>query len=320
MQNDPQDPVTEDVDGLTAEERAELEADTASGGAPTGERAAAEEPAPTPTPEPTPDPEPKEDATAKALNTLAETQAQTAAALAEVTKNLERKPEPAPTPEPEAPKEPDWDAERKALKQKLEDGDLDDAAYETERELLLERKAEWKAEQRASALVTEHLQQAQQQAQEQRQADLDRQWDESMKAFMKVEANASLLADPTRVAAFNAVLSAVAQELPGSTYTQMLDEARDRTMKAFNITPPNAVDEKKVVDTKVAARKETAAPPDLSRAPAAGGDNDRGDNEFAELDDMDIDELENQLARMKPEDVERFLETAPGGLLDNPRG
>lgn len=320
MQNEPNEPVVDDADGLTEAERAELAADDASGGAPTGEAASVPAPAPAPEPEPAPAPEPTPDPRDAALTALAETQLQTAAALAKATENMERREQPAPTPEPETPKEPDWEAERKALKDKFDDGDLDDDEYERERELLMERRAEWRAEQKAAAMVSEHLEKAHQQAVQRHQEDLDRQWEQSMQAFMGVEANATLLADPTRVAAFNAVLAAVAQEQPDATYAQMLDEARDRTMKAFNMAPPAApADDKRKVAEALAARQPGATPPDLSRAPAAGFDNERG-GEFKDLDDLDIDELENRLARMPEADVDRFLETAPGGLLDNPRG
>jgi len=318
MQNDPQDPVVDDADGLTVEERAELTADEASGGAPTGAAAQAAPTAPAAPAEapPTVTPDPRD----AALTALAETQAQTAAALAKVTENLDRRqqPEPPATPEPEAPTEPDWDTERKALKQKYDDGDLDDDQFEQAREELLERRAEWRAEQRAAALVNQYREQDQAQAQQRQQEALDRQWESSMQAFMGVEANANLLADPTRVAAFNAVLASVAQEKPNASYSEMLDDARDRTMRAFNMTPPTIITDKQKIADALKNRQATQVPPDLSRAPAAGFDAERG-NEFGDLDDLDVDELENRLAHMKEEDVERFLETAPGGLLDNPR-
>lgn len=325
MQNDPTntpDPEIERDDGLTEAERAELEADAASGGAPTGEQPApgpaADQPPAAPAAaadEPdrgAPEPDPR-DAT---LAALAQTQAQTVQTLAAVAERLgggQEQPRPPAGEEPPQPTEPDWEAQKAELRQRLDDGDLDDDQYELERERLLEKRAEWIAEQRAAKLIEERLERQQKEA-------LDRQWDEAVRAFNAVEANAKFLQDPVRLAAFNAVLGSIAQERPDVGYSDMLTMARDRTMQAFNMTPPDTVDPKRAVAEAIAKRQPAQVPPDLSRAPAAGFDNERGTNEFDALDDMNIDQLENELAR-KPEDwVERFLESAPGGLLDNPRG
>jgi hypothetical protein len=322
-------------DGLTDAERAELAADTASGGAPTQAQAAdAQAAAAAEAAKPTEEQadaaaaaakETKPDPTAAALSALAESQERTAAVLADVAKAVAKDPPPAAAAA--APTEPDWDAQRRALKEKFDKGELDDSAYETEREKLIEQKAEWRAEQKASATVQAALKQQDELRARQQQEELDAQWNRSLREFMAVETNAAFLSDNTRTAAFNAVLTAVAGEMPGANYAQMLNEALLRTQKAFGVSPPpaaaaavKAADDRAAIEKAVAARAAQAGnvPPDLSRAPQAGADDGRG-NKFQDLDVLGVNDLENRLARMTPDQIEEFLESAPGGLRDNPR-
>lgn len=325
MQVNAQHDVDLENDELTEQERAELDADTASGGAPTETKEAEQPPA-------VEDPdaataariEAAEDATARAMASISETQAQTAAILADIA--AAKSPTAAPAavdPEtPAVPVEPDWDAERKALRAKYDEGELDDDAYEQERENLIERKAEWKADQRASQIVEQRLQ-AEANAQSQRwQEARDQEWDAALKSFMDDKANAPILTNSDRNDVLNVMLQKVSNENPTAPFDAMFAEAAARTRKLLNLPgaePDQGKQQQAAVAKAVAARQPTSAPPDMSRAPQAGMGNDRGD-EFADLDNMDVDDLENRLARMSEADVLRYLETAPGGLLDNPRG
>ncbi len=213
-------------------------------------------------------------------------------------------------------KEPDWDAEKKALKEKYDKNELDDDAYEEQREALLERKTEWKAERRATKLVDERVA-------KQRDADNDREWGRSLQKFNGDPDNAKLLEDPTRLATFGTVLQVVAKENPNGSYEDWLATAKERLIKAFGLSPNKETDAERTARIK----KETAErdakagkkPKDINKAPAAENVRD-GENKFADLDAMDISDLENTLARMKPDALDEYLTTAPGGLRDNPRG
>ena len=322
--NDPATPDTnDDADDFTAAERAELDADTAAGGAPTGEQPAAAAPAAAapaaadaPAAGAAADTAAQDDATARAFQQLAEHQAATSQALAEVTKRLNPDPAPAAEPTPEAPpQEPNWDAEKAALKQKFDDGDIDDDQYERERENLVERRAEW----RADARVREGFARMEQEQQQRAAQTLEKQWNDSLASFMADEGNASFLGDHTRAAAFNAVLATVAQEKPDVGYPAMLAAAMNRTRTAFGMAVPNPQADKDKIAEAVKNRQQTQTPPDLSRAPQAGAA-DMGEDKFAHLDGLDADALENALARMPESEIEDFLASAPGGLLDNPRG
>ena len=290
-----------DADGLTAAERAEVDAEAE-------QAAASKQPEPEPEPAKGPEPEPaKPDATAEALQSLAQQQARTADVLAAVASKV--LPEQKETPAA-APQEPDWASQRAALKTKHEAGEITDDEYEDAREALLEQKAEWKAEQRVEARF-----------QQQHQADQAASWDRSLNTFLARPANEKFLADPAHTAVFNMHLSAIWKESPGASYDGMLAEALKRTQTKFGVSQNMAQDPKVAIDKAVNERRAAAhnAPPDLSRAPQAGSASmDRGDK-FKSLDDLDIDSLEDRIARMPESELDEYLADAPGGLRDNPR-
>lgn len=286
-----------DEGGLTAAERAELTAAEAEASAP---------PAPSAAPPPPPEDEPiKPDATAEALQSLAQQQARTADVLAAVANKVlpEQQTQQQEQP-PEASTEPDWDAERREIKEKYERGDLDDDQFEAAREALFERKSEWRATETAKALL-----------EQQRKQEEDAAWDRSLNTFLTDE-NRKFLADVAATAVFNTYLSQVAQNSPGGSYDAMLAEAMRLTRARFGA--PQATDPKAAIQNAVDQRRATSAPPDLSRAPQAGVSSIEGDK-FRSLDELDIDSLEDRISRMPDAELDEFLATAPGGLLDNPR-
>lgn len=292
-----------DADGLTAAERAELDAEAAEAAKNTEQKQPAKAEL-----EPQSEPE-KHDATAEALQTLAQQQARTADVLAAVaSKVLPEQQQGAPKPEPA--KEPDWDALRAELRAKHSDGEMDDDEYEDAREALLEQRAEWKAEQRVEARF-----------QQQRQADQTASWDRSLNSFLGNPANEKFLADPAHTAVFNMNLSAICKESPGASYDTMLAEALARTQAKFGVAQDAAQGAKAAIDKAVAERRAAAqnVPPDLSRAPQAGSASMVRAEKFQSLDDLDIDSLEDRIARMSESELDEYLADAPGGLRDNPR-
>lgn len=293
-----------DVDGLTVAERAELDAEAAEATAPKQPEQAAAEPEIEPEPE-------KPDATAEALQSLAQQQARTADVLAAVANKVLPEQQPAAQQEPEPTKEPDWEAMRAELKAKHKNGDLEDDAYEDAREALIEQRAEWRATAAAEARIAQ-----------QRKQDSDSAWDRSLNAFLGRAENSSFLADSATTAVFNTYLSQVFGQNPGASYDALLSEAMKLTQERFGVaTKGQSQQAKDAIEKEVQKRRAEAGkvPPDLSRAPQAGTvATDRGDK-YQSLDDLDIDSLEDRLARMPDAEVDDYLATAPGGLLDNPR-
>jgi hypothetical protein len=320
---------------LTPAEQAELDADIASGGAATNSaaaappapanddaaaaasadadaQAAAKEPAPAAPVLAAAD-------NSEALARLAETQERTAAALDAVAQRLQPAPAAAEAA-PAAPTEPDWDKLKTDLRGRYDRNEIDDEEYEREREALLERKAEHRAEQRAADLVDRRLQEDAKQRAAQVEKDAEARWNSAVDAFSAQPLTQKLFEDDIRRATFQHVLNNVAAEKPTLSYAELLVEARNRTLKAFNMEPAPAKDPGKEIQAALAQRQEGARPaPDLSRAPNAGAGSE-GNDKFASLDSMDINSLEDHLARLPEHEIDRYLEDAPGGLRDNPRG
>lgn len=293
-------------DGLTDGERAEVNADAAG-------TTAATEAAPA-TPESDAEPEPATPETpdaalvgAKALTDAAGAVSKAAEALAAASTT--RAPE---TTAAQPAAERDFDAERKALKAQYDKGEIDEDRYESERERLLEERADA----RAAKTINDRLAAARQ---EQQQED----WSRTVNAFRRDPGNAKLYDDPVRQSTFTAQVHVVAAENPTGTYTEWLAGARDRTLAAFgllNATDPDA-EAKKAAAIEAERKKRDAAsgkpPTTLDRAPQAGTATPSGVD--AQLDNLPISDLEDTLARMPADKLEQYLATAPGGLRDNPR-
>lgn len=253
------------------------------------------------------------DESATALATAASAIARAADAMTAATTRKEE------VAKADPPKEPDWAAEKAKLKADYDANKLDDDQYDNAREALLERKSEWRTDARVEARLAEREVKQREDA-----AALDNQtWDAASKAFSQDAANADIIKDPAKTGALNGLLKAVAAEGKGLNYAQMFAEAKSRLLIAFGGSAGESDKDKAARIAKETKAREKAAgtkPKDLEAAPRAGDAVDRGASEFSELDDLDIDDLENTLAKMKPEKIAQFLEDAPGGTKDNPRG
>jgi hypothetical protein len=209
-----------------------------------------------------------------------------------------------------APAEPDWAAKKAELKAKYDAGEIDDDQYEAAREQLIEQKADYEVERKVDTLVSKRLAKAAEQ-------DAETRWNNALATFQANAENAKFVSDPVRAAAFNATLQVIGREMPNATYEQMLDAALNRTLEAFG--QKRAPDGKEKIEAAIAQRAgaKPPAPPNIGALPSAGVPGG-GDN-FAQLDSLPIDDLENTLARMPADKVDAFLASAKGGLLDNPR-
>lgn len=257
----------------------------------------------------------KDDSTA-ALTAAAASIAKAADAL---TATAARRDEAAPEKKVEPPKEPDWAAERAALKADYDANKIDDDEYENRRESLLERKAEWTADRRVDAKLAER----DTKDREDRQARDTQSWEGAVKRFTDDASNADIVGNPAKTGALNGLLKVVATEKPGLSYDEMFAEAKARVVSAFGGSASETEAQKTARIAKETKAREKAAgrpPTDLNNKPRAGEGAERGENKFADLDELEINDLENTLARLKDDKVEEYLSTAPGGLKDNPRG
>lgn len=305
-------------DGLTAGERAEVAADKAEGD--TAAAAKAAKIAGT-TDEKTDDAAaaeaakktdaPVDDAASKAaerFDRAADALTRTADAVSKLVPKAEDKP--AAQPE----KEPNWNAEREALKAKLTAGELDEDEYEAEREKLFDRKDEWR-DKKFEAIAAKAGETG---AVKVSEADQQRLWTQAVGRFEAVAENAKFLESPARKAAFKEMMNVLVSENPTQTYDEILAGALKRTQAEFGITPASEVDKDKLIKEQEAARKKAAGKggAGLDEIPSAGRDS-MADSPFKALDALDVDDLENTLARMKEPDRIKFLSEVPGGINDN---
>lgn len=218
----------------------------------------------------------------------------------------------------EANKAPDWDALKAELRQKRDAGELDEDEYEVENEKLADQRADWRG---AAAARTEHARIQQEEAARRQTAavaDQEAQWNTAYSAFEKDPGNAVILQDATRARAFNAELQAIGEANPSMSYADMLVLTRNNVLKAFSIQQSTAQRDADAIAAEQRRREREAGrvPTDLNGLPNAGQDVIIG-GKYAHLDGLDIDALENAIARMSEADQRAFLLDAPGS---NTRG
>lgn len=208
-----------------------------------------------------------------------------------------------------APPPRDYDAELTAIAKKFEDDD----DFTVEDRLAAERaivRAQAKAEAEAE-LATKLAEQSEQAAAAQASAE-DAKWAAAQAKFFADPGNAALVDGRIKTAGFVAAIEEAAAE--GITdYDQILIKAREK------ITGTPAVDTDKALREAAFNRTKEAnavAPSTLRDVPNTSNP---GDNPGAALDNLDISNLEDALAKMSDADRDRFLAGAPGGLQDNPR-
>lgn len=173
-----------------------------------------------------------------------------------------------------------------------------DAGIETAQETVTDLRTkvrEAEMFERANATATEQV--------------LKREWDRAVDRFMTGAANGESIdyrGKPALLAAFNTNLRTIAskQENADKDADWLLSEAHKATKSDLGITATR----KKVADTDPnAARRvdKSKIPPTLRSVPTAA-DVSTGDNEFAHLDKLSGEEQEKALARMTPDQQERW--------------
>lgn len=206
-----------------------------------------------------------------------------------------------PQQEPQAPR--DFEAAYAENQKRFDDGDIDaDAFQKTMRDLSREE---------AGFTARLEIFRERQQTQAQRtQADFNAAavaWETENKAFM---------ANPLYAQAMQQAIVAVDKQTPGLAPADLLAAAQKAAFEFTRYTPPApppAPDGKTAIARAQKARKPGAVPATLAGAPtAAHVDAPVSASAYANLDGMDIDNLENQLAHMTPAQVEAYLSDAPG--------
>lgn len=209
---------------------------------------------------------------------------------------------------PDAPEPPrDFDAAYAENQKKFDDGEIDAPAFQQNLRAISREEAGYQAR---LEIYKERLQTAAQKAEADFAAAASA-WEKKHAAFM---------ANPLYANAMQQAIVAVDKQTPGLSPEDLLAAAEKAAFEFTRYTPPadtSAEDEaarkKKAVAEAKAKRKPNTVPTTLSNAPtAAHVDADVSNATYAKLDALDIDSLENQLARMKPDQVEAYLADAPG--------
>ena len=188
-------------------------------------------------------------------------------------------------------------AEKKALAGKLQSGELDEAAYHEQMDVLDERRDALSAA-RIKADISREMQ----------AQSLEQQWASSVSRFVSSVANdIDYVADEAKRAdldGFVRVLSASPQNQDKS-FDWFLAEAHKRVKALYGVpdqTPAPQTAQKTPVRRKPPLE---SVPKTLAHVPGSDGPGDVG-SEFAELDNLDGPALEEALRRMTPAQRERY--------------
>lgn len=226
--------------------------------------------------------------------------------------NQDPAPEPAPAPAAEFTPElradmPENATERLAeiktaadeLLKKFEDGEIDAKAFMAQKEVLDQQSFDIK-------MAVQQAEFAQRQNAEAR----TQRWEYEQERFFGQEAN-GMYKDPVMFAALNAQVKALGQDAANANRAPhwYLEEADRLVRERF------AVGDKTPAGEKPAGGKKPT-PPDLSMVPKtlanipAAELPDTGNAEFAHLDKLDGMDLEMALAKLSPEQADRYLKMA----------
>lgn len=232
--------------------------------------------------------------------------------LGTVAEKLAERAAPAPVQEQVTPPR-DFDAEKNALRERREKGEIDEAEYEKLNEDLTEAKLEAKFTRRLEETSRAQLEQR---AQE--------NWERDVRDFGAKAENRSLFENPAQRLVFDAMLKEAGKALTGAdaTHQKWLEYAKEKTFEAFNIKP-SGTDPKAAIAAAQAARDKKAGDrpgQTLDNAPSAGAEVDTDTPDWMRaLDALPISDHEDAMARLPPDKLAQYLESAPGGLKDHPR-
>lgn len=233
-----------------------------------------------------------------------------AAAAAEAAAAAATAPAPAPAPivisatPPPPPK--DFDKEFETLQTRYDNGDIDGTQYQRESRALTREEGAWTADVR---IWNEKQASAVQQVQNDfNSAALS--WEDQHKDFMS---------NPLRANQMQIALQLVEKNTPGLAPSALFAQAQKIAFEAMNYTPPAAADPAAAVAAATRARQAGQVPPTLAASPAAAPIEQPNVNAgFASLDAKDINSLENDIARMNPQQLDAYLREAPGSTTTGP--
>lgn len=266
---------------------------------PTEEPAATPAPAPASAPAPTPAPDPAAEAAAAAPPAAAPAPTPAPAVVAAAAEPLPERPTAAK----------DFDAEAKALFKRWDEGDLSGEEYQAQLRTLTQEETAYAAK---LAVWEDRAQSATQRAATVFN-ETALQWETDHADFMS---------DPIRAQAMQRALSRL-DDLTGGALAPADLFARAEAL-AFDTlgykapapaaANPNASADaaRAAIDKALEGRTPNPVPTTLGNAPAAAGIEKPATSAYAELDTKDINSLEDQIARMSPDQLEAYLRDAPG--------
>jgi hypothetical protein len=206
-------------------------------------------------------------------------------------------PAPVLPPAPESPK--DFEAEAANLQKQYDDGDLTTEEYVKQNRELSNQQAQFIAQKAVHDAKVAEV-----------QAIAGQQWNDVASAW---EArNAEFLSNPLRRAAMQQAIAAEDQATGGTlSPADLFARAQKTAFDAFGwkVQDAGAAVQKAIAD-RVPDLKGVG--PNLGSAPAAALSEERGNAAFSHLDNMSIDQLEDELARMNPAQRDAYLADAPG--------
>lgn len=203
-----------------------------------------------------------------------------------------------------APAVEDFDAkitslltEETALREKLQNGDIDISAYDAEKTRIMEERAELRGDKRLADFAAQ-----------QNESNQKARWQWEQERFFDKETSA-LYKDPILFAALDAAVKASAHDPANAKRSAgwFLEQADVQVRKLFTPAAP-AVAEPAAKPVVVPLR--AVGPITLASLPSAELPDTGGGDEFAKLEKLSGMALERQLARMSPEEVDRYLRAA----------
>lgn len=192
----------------------------------------------------------------------------------------------------------DFDAEYASLQQRYDAGEVDAVAYQKELRALTREESSWTTK-------LEIWQHNQASVVERAQSDFNTvalEWESRNQAFM---------ANPLQAKAMQDAIAIVDQQSPGLAPHELISRAEKIAFEAYRWNP--GADSQAAVAAAVQARTPAPTPATLAAAPAAAPiDPPQANAQFAGLDALDINQLENALAAMPAAQREAYLRSSPG--------
>lgn len=214
----------------------------------------------------------------------------------------------------------DFDAAFETLAQNLDDGEIEPAEYQKKLRDLNKAEAQYTAQVTLWEGDQQRLQSDAAAAKERADNAWNAaalQWEADNAEFMSNALRAKNMQD-----AIALVVNGAAAKGQVLAPEVILSEAQKIAFDYSGYTrpaPAPEADPKAEIAAALGSRKPAAVPHTLGQAPSAGAEQIRGNEGYAALDALPIGDLEETLARMAPDQLEKYLQDAPGAKA-NGRG